>query len=205
MLYIPIYLSLRRQAHPKTVVLPLDMHHKRAFVLYPVVFVLCTLPMAVGRIVTMSSVDVPAGYYYFAGVLMSANGFFDCVVFGSTRHAIIFGSTEQVNANSMGLETFAFMRTPANLFGNGVWIQGGTSNVQISPNRGLGDWWPSQPSGRGDDSRPVGTRFTTGLRSISQEPRRAEQQQQPNDMAIRMEVVTSLTVEADPTRACDNR
>jgi hypothetical protein len=164
------------------------------------VFVLCTLPVAVGRIATISSVDVSVGYYCFAGVLISANGFFDCAVFGSTR-AVPLGSAEQVNARSTDLGRCSFMRTPASHFGNGVWVQGGTPCTRVDPNPGVGGWWSSRRShSEGGDQLPC-TGSTTWVRSTSQEAPRAEQQQQPNDLAIHMDVVTSFTVEANPTRA----
>jgi hypothetical protein len=151
--------------------------------------------------------------------MVAANGFFDCVVFGSTRHSIIFGSTEQVTAKSTGLETFSFIRTPAARFGNEVWIQGGTRISHVDPNPGVGGWWPFRGAHRNAGRGPaeLGSRSVfSGHRGQSQETLQAEnqrqqqqqqQQQQPqqppeqDDMVIHMDVVTELTVEVQDTRA----
>lgn len=203
-LYIAIYIALLRQTRLKERFPNLELKHKRAFLIYPLAFVLCTLPHTVGRIATMAGVDVPVRYYSFAGVMMTSNGFLDCLIFGSTRHEIIFGSTEQVAAKSTGLETFSFIRTPPSRFGNEVRIQGGPSNARIDPNPGVGGWWPL-PRGGGDAAgRSTGT-GVTGLRGTSQETLRNDnqQQQQPppnNDRTIRMDIVTSMTVEDNTSR-----
>ena len=156
------------------------------------------------------------GYQAFAGAMVAANGFFDCIVFGSTRHSIIFGSTEQVTAKSTGLETFSFMRTPAARFGNEVWIQGGTRISHGDPNPGVGGWWPFRGARRNAVREPaeLGSRsIFSGHRGQSQETLQAEnqrqqqqQQQQPqppeqDDMVIHMDVVTELTVEVQDNRA----
>lgn len=72
----------------------------------------------------MAGAQVPLGYFCFAGAIIACNGFFDCLLFGTTRNAIIFASV--VDGQETGLETFAFLQTPSNRrFGNMVWVQGG--------------------------------------------------------------------------------
>lgn len=152
----------------------------------------------------MSGAILPVGYQSFSGAMASANGFFDCVVFGTTRHSIIFGPTEQVTAKSTGLETFSFMRTPAGRFGNEIWIQGGTSSSHSDPNPVVGGWWPFRGARRRDDRAAAEGKAAprsglVGCRAQSQEDLQAEDQQQPeeNDMVIRMDVVTTMTVEVE--------
>lgn len=204
-LYVSIYASLRRQTRMSEIFPDLEPHHQRAFLIYPLAFVLCTLPLTGGRIAVIAGKQLPIGYQSFAGAIASANGFIDCIIFGSTRHSIIFGSMEQITAKSTGLETFSFMRTPAGRFGNEVWIQGGTHSSHIDVNPGVGGWWPF----RGRRRTPARTATETGSRTgfsgpwgQSQETLRVKDQEQHqhcehNGMVIHMDVVTAMTVEVE--------
>ncbi|GAB1319122.1 Glucose receptor Git3 N-terminal domain-containing protein [Madurella fahalii] len=101
-------------------------HHK-AFLLYPVIYVICTAPLALGRIATMAGVDVPISYFCTAGALITSNGWLDVLLWGVTRHTLLFSS--DVGAEESGLDTFTFMRTPAGRrYGNLVWVEGGASS-----------------------------------------------------------------------------
>ncbi|RSM14064.1 hypothetical protein CEP52_001552 [Fusarium oligoseptatum] len=172
----------------------LYFNHNPAFLVYPLIYVMCTLPLALGRIATMAGAHVPMGYYCFAGTLIASNGSFDCLLFGTTRHAIVFGSKDEVDIEDTGLETFAFMRTPANRFGNIVWIQGGESH---SDNMGgVGGWW-QRLGGRSDK---VSGALRT--RTLSQESLRSSAR---NEMAIQMDVVTSVAVEIEVDKDRDPR
>lgn len=157
-LYIAIYVSLRRQARGNakkqaTGESRVQMNHNPAFLIYPLIYVMCTLPLALGRIATMAGAHVPLGYYCFAGTLIASNGSFDCLLFGTTRHAIVFSAADDVDVEDTGLETFAFMRTPDNRFGNSVWIQGGS---QRPKGTNLGGWWVIGGEGGGHRTRRRG-------------------------------------------------
>ncbi|KAF4981072.1 hypothetical protein FZEAL_3048 [Fusarium zealandicum] len=198
-LYVSIYLSLRRQAKqngdktgPNNSRVRLS--HNPAFLVYPLIYVMCTLPLAVGRIATMAGAHVPMGYYCFAGTLIASNGSFDCLLFGTTRHAIVFGSKNTVDLEDTGLETFSFMRTPVGHFGNTIWIQGGEKHSQSTG--GFGGWW--QRLGPKSDKR-LGFLRT---RSLSQESLRSAAR---NDMAIQMDVVTTVAVEVEDGKERDPR
>jgi hypothetical protein len=98
-------------------------HHK-AFLLYPVIYVICTLPLALGRIATMAGVDVPISYFCTAAALITSNGWLDVLLWGVTRHRLLFSA--DVDTAETGLDTFTFMRTPAGRrYGNLVWVEGG--------------------------------------------------------------------------------
>ncbi|OTA97804.1 hypothetical protein M434DRAFT_391428 [Hypoxylon sp. CO27-5] len=125
--------------------------HHPAFLIYPVIYVLCTAPLAFGRIVTMSGKHVSIAYFCLAGAMIASNGWLDVLLFSTTRHSIIFNASP--DSEDTGLETFAFMRTPHwRQYGNMVWVQGGT--------RG----------NNGEDSRQRAGRKRTprGLRKIGQ-------------------------------------
>lgn len=97
-----------------------------AFLIYPIIYVVCTLPLALGRIATMAGAEVPLSYFCAAGGLITSNGWLDVLLWGSTRRSIVFGD---VGEEDVGINTFTFMRTPPNRrFGNIVWVEGGVNN-----------------------------------------------------------------------------
>ncbi|KAL2120969.1 hypothetical protein VTJ04DRAFT_4996 [Mycothermus thermophilus] len=101
-------------------------HHK-AFLLYPIIYIFCTAPLALGRIATMAGVDVPLAYFVTAGALITSNGWLDVLLWGVTRHRLLFSS--DVDEQDTGLDTFTFMRTPHDRrWGNMVWVEGGRNS-----------------------------------------------------------------------------
>ncbi|CAK7228908.1 hypothetical protein SCUCBS95973_007040 [Sporothrix curviconia] len=102
-----------------------ESFHHPGFLIYPIIYVVCTLPLALGRIATMAGAEVPLSYFCAAGALITSNGWLDVLLWGSTRRNIIFGD---VGEEDVGISTFTFMRTPANRrFGNMVWVEGGVN------------------------------------------------------------------------------
>ncbi|KAG7287694.1 hypothetical protein NEMBOFW57_007207 [Staphylotrichum longicolle] len=94
------------------------------FLLYPLIYIACTLPLALGRIATMAGAHVPIAYFCTAGALITSNGWLDVLLWGATRHTLLFGA--DVDTQDSGLESFAFMRTPhGRRWGNIVWVEGG--------------------------------------------------------------------------------
>ncbi|KAH6984675.1 hypothetical protein BKA56DRAFT_480839 [Ilyonectria sp. MPI-CAGE-AT-0026] len=201
LLYILIFLSIRRQAQSKRSNKPDDdadstnqlrLDHNPAFLIYPVIYVLCTLPLALGRIATMAGANVPLGYFCFAGAMIASNGSFDCLLFGTTRNVILFASKYEVDTADLGLKTFAFMKTPTNRrFGNVISIQGGRQKSEESDS--VGGWWTWKHRGGGSD--PRGRKGMT--RTTSQESLRGP--------AIHMDTVTSVVVEVDDSKDRDPR
>lgn len=198
-LYLIIFLHIRRQARAESTAMSskndngditsLQLSRNPAFLIYPVIYVLCTLPLAMGRIATMAGAKVPNGYFCFAGAMIASNGLFDCLLFGTTRNVIIFASKYDMDASDVGLNTFAFMKTPANRrFGNIIAIQGGRNRPSSN-----GGWW----SWSGQKS-PAETRSRKGIaRTVSEESLRGP--------AIHMDTVTSVVVEHDDKTERDPR
>lgn len=122
----------------------LKFDHHPAFLVYPLIYVICTMPLALGRVGSLAGANVPYWYFCMAGALITSNGWLDVLLWGTTRHTIVFGPID--NADALGLETFNFMRTPPErMYGNIVWVQGATD-----ANRGGGrsgaarrsrTWW----------------------------------------------------------------
>lgn len=140
----------------------INADHHPAFLIYPIIYVLCTMPLAIARIAAMTGVHVPLGFFCVAGALIVSNGWLDVLLWGTTRHTIVFGRLE--DADALGLDTFDFMRTPSDRrFGNFVWVQG-ASNMQTGradePTRRSRPWWmpTGETLGRGGSGVENGSR-----------------------------------------------
>jgi hypothetical protein len=73
----------------------------------------------------MAGNDVSLAYFCFAGSMIASAGWLDVALYSSTRRSIVF-SGEAPPSQDTGIETFAFMRTPAGRrFGNVVYVSGG--------------------------------------------------------------------------------
>ncbi|KAK4209162.1 G protein-coupled glucose receptor regulating Gpa2-domain-containing protein [Rhypophila decipiens] len=106
---------------------PLSARHP-TFLLYPLIYVLCTAPLAAGRIASMAGNKVPLSYFCFAGAMIASAGWLDVALYASTRRTIVFHSGEKPPGQDTGIETFAFMRSltpPDRKFGNVVFVEGG--------------------------------------------------------------------------------
>jgi hypothetical protein len=197
-LYTAIFISLRRQARTGDgendegpTELQVQLGRNPAFLIYPVIYVLCTLPLALGRLLTMAGAKVPTEYFCFAGAMIASNGSFDCLLFGTTRNVIVFASKYEVDIAADGLNTFTFMTAaPRRRFGNMVWIEGGRQELE---DKVAGGWWTWNRV-RG---RPDRRHMSKGSRSVSQESLRGP--------AIQMETVTSVVVEMDADKERDLR
>ncbi|KAI1454289.1 G protein-coupled glucose receptor regulating Gpa2-domain-containing protein [Annulohypoxylon moriforme] len=179
--------------------------HHPAFLIYPLIYVLCTAPLALGRIVTMSGRDVSIAYFCLAGAMIASNGWLDVLLFSTTRHSIIFNAP--LDSENTGLETFAFMRTPYwRKYGNMIWVQGGaqTSNVKDkhqhkiwkSATRGFDKFDRLVRWGRRDGRSTNGAgRWNGDRRGGSQESLRGIAEQA--ETGIQMDTVTTVVVEIE--------
>ncbi|KAK4169044.1 G protein-coupled glucose receptor regulating Gpa2-domain-containing protein [Cladorrhinum sp. PSN259] len=116
-----------------------SLKEKRAaittFLLYPVIYIICTAPLVACRLASMAGNSVPLSCYCFAGAMIASTGWLDVVLYASTRRAIVF-SGEKPPSQDTGLQTFTFMtgtlRTPHREFGNAVFVDGGKKNLAES-------------------------------------------------------------------------
>lgn len=168
------------------------------FLVYPVIYGLCTAPLALFRVASMSGRTVGVELFCFAGCMIASNGWLDVVLFSWTRSSIIFAPTP--DSADTGLDTFAFMRTPhSRRYGNMIWVQGGSSGVgggggAAGDRQGRGGWWKIGGD-RGDQkSRGKTSRWPDGPGSTSQESLRGA-----GINEIQMDTVTSVVVEVDPS------
>ncbi|PNY29520.1 Uncharacterized protein TCAP_00557 [Tolypocladium capitatum] len=189
-LYVSIFIWLRRQqsrTRKAAGAEPPGLHSRNvAFLIYPIIYVACTLPLALCRVAIMGGRDVRGTYFLFAGAMVSLNGAFDCLLFGTTRNVIIFGSTSNLGDDDTGIDTFTFLQTPSTRqFGNMVWIQGGDKRTHKRRDETAGGWWSWKRLRGPRDKWPGEAR----PRNASQESLRSR--------AIQMDLVTSVVVEVD--------
>ncbi|KAK7450236.1 integral membrane protein [Colletotrichum acutatum] len=101
-----------------------EVHKRILFLFYPIVFLLCTAPLALGRILSSGGIKLSAEYLIFAGCMITSNGWIDVLIFSSTRSGILFDAP--VDEQNVGLDTFNF--TPlGQQYGHRVWIEGGAA------------------------------------------------------------------------------
>ncbi|KAF6826428.1 integral membrane protein [Colletotrichum musicola] len=104
-----------------------EVRKRLIFLLYPLIFVVCTAPLAAGRMVSSAGVRLSPEYLCFAGAMITSNGWLDVLVFSTTRRAILFDAS--VDEQSIGIETFNL--TPlGQQFGHRVWITAGGARRQ---------------------------------------------------------------------------
>lgn len=97
--------------------------HHPAFLIYPLIYIVCATPLAVGRAMDMAGAGDTIGlkYYGFAGALVASHGLLNVILWSTT--VVFIGSRD---ARDTGLDKFKFMRTPHEReYGNMVWVQGG--------------------------------------------------------------------------------
>ncbi|KAL8404286.1 hypothetical protein RB594_009225 [Gaeumannomyces avenae] len=172
----------------------------RTFLLYPVIYVLCTAPLALARARSIGKTDVSLAYFTFAGAVITLGGFLDVLPYSWTHRAIIFSPGARPPSQDLGLFTFNFMRTPpGRKLGNVVYVRGGAGRARARAGDGGG-------GGGGGSSGSSRDPHTGG----PSEPKRSRRQQNrrhnapggdreaPPAMTIQCETVTSVSVQVDP-------
>ncbi|KAF6814906.1 hypothetical protein CPLU01_14269 [Colletotrichum plurivorum] len=157
-----------------------DYARQHTFLLYPLVYVVCTMPLAAGRLASMMGHEVSLGYLCFAGAMIACNGWLDVVLYSSTRRSIVFSGDGPPSPDT-GLETFAFMCPQPPKFGNTTTVTGAGR-----PSRRRK--WSEKMARRG----LTVDRSSDGLRGLGGRA--------GADMAIRCETVTTVSVEVNNSR-----
>jgi hypothetical protein len=67
----------------------------RYMVLYPITYVILSLPLAAGRMASMTGKTLPISYYCTAGALMTSSGFVDAILYAITRRVITLSDEPQ--------------------------------------------------------------------------------------------------------------
>ncbi|OHE99007.1 integral membrane protein [Colletotrichum orchidophilum] len=103
-----------------------EVHKRILFLFYPIVFLLCTAPLALGRLLSSGGIKLSQDYITFAGCMITSNGWIDVLIFSTTRSGLLFDAP--VDEQNVGLDTFSFMPL-GQQFGHRVWIEGGASKA----------------------------------------------------------------------------
>ncbi|KAI9753740.1 MAG: hypothetical protein M4579_005031 [Chaenotheca gracillima] len=109
--YIALYIVLRRRvrgrANMKDANTPTTTHLSQAsryMIIYPIVYVFFTLPLAAGRMASISGHNPSMTYYCVAGAMITSSGWVDVILYSLTRRVIVF--QEKGGSSNCGLETF---------------------------------------------------------------------------------------------------
>ncbi|KAI0202043.1 hypothetical protein F4808DRAFT_423303 [Astrocystis sublimbata] len=183
-LYTAVFLSLRRQHRRGDLSAKNTGYHHPAFLIYPVIYLVCILPLATGRVATMAHHEPPVAYFCFAGVLAASNGWLDVLLFTVTRRSIVFAHGGDFGNEDTGVDTFAFMASaPRKTFGNTIFVRGGREE-ETTPR---GGWWRILGDPEEQAQKPTKLGNNTSQTSLAY----TEQN------AIQMEIITSVVVEDD--------
>ncbi|KAK2630232.1 hypothetical protein QTJ16_001052 [Diplocarpon rosae] len=90
-------------------------------ILYPLIYTICTAPLAAGRIFSIAGGDVTLGYFVVAGAMISCNGWLDVLLYVSTRRDIVL--SEDPPSPNTGLDTFIFFGMVEGGMGNEITIE----------------------------------------------------------------------------------
>lgn len=91
-------------------------------IVYPIVYVVCTAPLAIGRIAALAGNEISLAYFCMAGSMIACNGWLDVLLYTGTRSHIVFASDPPTE--DIGLDTFAFMGK-GHKFGTTTTVEGG--------------------------------------------------------------------------------
>ncbi|KAK2043909.1 integral membrane protein, partial [Colletotrichum somersetense] len=110
----------------------LDVKTRVIFLLYPLIFLLCTAPLALSHMLQSGRVNPPKAHLVLAGVMIASNGWLDVLVFSLTRGDILFDAP--VDEQNVGLDTFMLTST-GQQYGYRVWVHGGPPGGSQTPGR----------------------------------------------------------------------
>lgn len=157
--------------------------HHPAFLVYPFIYLTCTAPLAVGRLMATMGHSPDTLYYCLAGLVLATSGLWNTILWLTT---MVFATPEDMR--NTGLDQFAFVRTPRRDYGNRVWIQG-PARAPRAP------WWWWQLGG---EARPK----HKAARGSSQSQETLRPGIAVEDNAIQLDVTTTITVDRlDPELA----
>ncbi|GAM87164.1 hypothetical protein ANO11243_051850 [Dothideomycetidae sp. 11243] len=79
----------------------------RSIIPYPIVYVVCTLPLASARISSMVHNTPTYAVLTFAGAMITSNGWLDVLLYSFTRRTLIFGN-QPIQSEMRALDTFVW-------------------------------------------------------------------------------------------------
>lgn len=166
-------------------------------IIYPTIYVLCTLPLAAGRMASMNGHTIPYWYYCLAGAAITSCGWLDVLLYAFTRRALVFSDIPPA-IHECGLETFGIFRTSEGLWSIRTTVEGGVlvdptvstrrrDHYKKSLTNDERSWYvPTSRDGVLDDTFELaqpGAISTKTTFTITTKPRTAHLQQSADDMS----------------------
>jgi hypothetical protein len=108
-------------------------------IVYPIIYIICTLPLATLRMISMSSnSNLSFGWFCFAGAMITSNGWLDVLLYTMTRRIMLFSDSPP--PDSCGIETFSmpFSGPTFRRFGTKTTCEFSGESPKQSPG---GRWW----------------------------------------------------------------
>jgi hypothetical protein len=90
----------------------------KLIVAYPIIYVICTLPLVIARLMSMAGREVTFTQLCIAGAMITSNGWLDVLLYSITRRALLFGPDSDKNR---AIDTFRLR--PDDAFGNVTTIE----------------------------------------------------------------------------------
>jgi hypothetical protein len=87
----------------------------KLIVAYPIIYVICTLPLVIARLMSMAGREVSFVQLCVAGAMITSNGWLDVLLYSITRRALLFGP-DMGDDNARAIDTFRLR--PDDTFGN---------------------------------------------------------------------------------------
>jgi hypothetical protein len=78
----------------------------KLMIAYPIIYVVCTLPLATLRMYSMANphIQISGGWFCFAGAIITSNGWMDVLLYTMTRRITLFSDEPPLTDN--GIESF---------------------------------------------------------------------------------------------------
>lgn len=105
--------------------------HHPAFLVYPVIYLATTIPVAlVGLLSAAHSINVQPKHFNLVIGITSLAGLLDAILWSTT---ILLSSSKELKET--GLDPFEFLRSPSRDYGNIVWVEG-AAGIQTEQRKG---------------------------------------------------------------------
>jgi hypothetical protein len=138
-LYITMYSTLHTRLRPQFIALtgnlaPLSPRASEPdtrttnqascyMIIYPTIYVLCTIPLAVGRVVALTGQVIPYWSYCIAGAAITPCGWLDVLSMPSPAACLILRTPPPIN--ECGIETFGVFHSPEDFWSVRTVVEGG--------------------------------------------------------------------------------
>ena len=96
----------------------------RYMIVYPIIYVVCTLPLASARMAAMSGHFVSYWYYCTAGAAITSCGWLDVLLYACTRRVLVF-SDAPPPPSELGVETFGLFNSSRESWSVRTIVEGG--------------------------------------------------------------------------------